>query len=165
MILLYALGLKRNAYLSSVYCLYKGTNSSQSLLYKAFMAIAEMPTTNNEVRGRVYTHPSFITIILITRMDSMGLEAATKVFRDAYAFRSICGSSIVHTRSRYQLRHRRGRICRLCPWCLNVWPGCSASQAIPVPNVNNDCVTGSTSLFQAAILVRAGEARCARSRV
>jgi len=32
---------------------------------------------------------------------------------------------------------------------------------IPITNVNNNCATGSTALFHAATLVRAGEARCA----
>jgi hypothetical protein len=31
---------------------------------------------------------------------------------------------------------------------------------IPITNVNNNCATGSTAVFQAAILVRACEARC-----
>jgi sterol carrier protein 2 len=32
---------------------------------------------------------------------------------------------------------------------------------IPITNVNNNCATGSTALFNAATLVRGGEARCA----
>jgi sterol carrier protein 2 len=32
---------------------------------------------------------------------------------------------------------------------------------IPITNVNNNCATGSTALFHAATLIRAGEARCA----
>jgi len=32
---------------------------------------------------------------------------------------------------------------------------------IPITNVNNNCATGSTALFNAATLVRGGSARCA----
>jgi sterol carrier protein 2 len=31
----------------------------------------------------------------------------------------------------------------------------------PITNINNNCATGSTALFNAATLVRGGEARCA----
>jgi len=80
--------------------------------------------------------------------NEMGLEAATKALLDAgitydaieaafvgYVFgASTCGQAAL-----YQL----------------------GLTGIPITNVNNNCATGSTALFNAATLVRGGEARCA----
>jgi acetyl-CoA acetyltransferase len=43
------------------------------------------------------------------------------------------------------------------------WSGCATRSVtdIPITNVTNNCTTGSTALFPAATLTRAGDARCA----
>lgn len=112
----------------------------------------------------------------------MGLEAATKALLDA----GVCpplGAGRVLTQGvcRHHLRRRRSCLRRLLLRRLHERAGAHhalprtqpltrpAQRAlyslgltgIPVTNVNNNCSTGSTALFQASTLVRAGAAECA----
>jgi hypothetical protein len=101
----------------------------------------------------------------------MGLETATKhsltqARSGLFAASQSPALRIVHARSRYHLRRHRGRICRLCLRCLNMWPGC----ALPTrphrhPNHEREqqLRDGGIALFQAAILVRPLRARTSLS--
>ncbi|KAI9510618.1 thiolase-like protein [Russula earlei] len=84
----------------------------------------------------------------LSQTNDMGLEAATKALLDAgitydaveAAFVGyVYGASTCGQAALYQL----------------------GLTGIPITNVNNNCATGATTLFHAATLIRAGEARCA----
>src|SRR5712672_1972715 len=95
----------------------------------------------------------------------MGLEAATKALLDAGAFRALRNPILL-------IVHALGISYDAVEAAFvgYVYGASTCGQAalyqlgltgIPITNVNNNCATGSTALFNAATLVRGGEARCA----